>query len=62
MATNFETITDEYIEALREIKAAHAEIMQSHNEDSERRYKAASKRVEESGKQWLDAFGNATRT
>lgn len=62
MATNFESLTEKYIEALREVKAAHAEIMQSHNEDSKRRYSAARKRVEELDKSWHDEFQKASRT
>ncbi len=59
---DFDGIVDEYIEALREFKTAHAEIMQCHNEDSKRRYKSATSRVEELGKGWHDAFQKAART
>jgi hypothetical protein len=47
----FDSIVDEYVEALREFKAAHAEIMLAHNDDSVWRYKAATNRVTETGKQ-----------
>lgn len=56
MPTDFEQITSDYIAAIEEHKKAHAEIMESHNEETERRYSQAVTSVEKLHGRWLEAF------
>ena len=60
--TDFDQITEEYIQAIREHKVAHVEAMQSDDEEINRKYRAACARVDEAGECWRKAFQRSPAT
>ena len=52
----FQKLTDELVDGIRERANAHLEAMQTEDEDINRRYQDAVKRFEETERRWLDAF------
>ncbi len=60
--TDFDQITEEYIQAIREHKMAHIEAMRSNEEETSRKYLAACARVDEAGERWRKAFQRSPAT
>ncbi len=57
--TEFDQITEEYIQAIRDHQLAHVEAIDSDDEAVNEKYRAAWTRVEEVGNRWRATFAPA---